>query len=45
MAAYKQKVVRYYNSKVRLIIFQQGDLVLQQTKVLQPIELGKLSPN
>ena len=29
MAAYKQKVVRYYNSRVKSKAFRVGDLVLQ----------------
>ena len=45
MAAYRQKVVRYHNSRVRGKEFKVGDLVPRQAEVSQPIERGKLSLN
>ena len=45
MAAYKQKVARYYNSRVKSKTFRTGDLVLRQVAVSQPQNQGKLAPN
>ena len=45
MAAYQQKVARYYDRKVKRKIFWPGDLVLQKAEVSKPTEQGKLSPN
>ena len=45
MAAYKQKVARYYNSRVKRKAFRAGDLVLQRAAVSQPQNQGKLAPN
>ena len=42
--AYQQKVAKYYNSRVKTKAFQIGDLVLWESKVSQPTEIGKLSP-
>ena len=35
MAAYKQKVARYYNSRVKNKVFRAGDLVLRRAAVSQ----------
>ena len=45
MAAYQQKVARYYDRSVKRKIFQPGDLVLRKAEVSKPTEQGKLSPN
>ena len=45
MAAYRQRVARYYNSRVRPKSFRPGDLVLRRAEASQPRECGKLSPN
>ena len=45
MAAYRQKVARYYNSRVKNKVFRAGDLVLQRAAVSQPQDRGKLAPN
>ena len=45
MAAYRQKVVRYYNSRLKNKVFRAEDLVLQRATVSQPQDLGKLAPN
>ena len=45
MAAYQQKVARYYDRRVKKKIFQPGDLVLRKAEVSKPTEQGKLSPN
>ena len=45
MAAYKQKVTRYYNSWVKSKVFRVGDLVLQRAAVSQPQNQRKLAPN
>ena len=42
--SYQQKVVKYYNSRVKTKAFQMGDLVLRESKVFQPTEIHKLSP-
>ena len=36
MAAYRQKVTRYYNSRVKNKVFRAGDLVLRRATVSQP---------
>ena len=36
-------MTKYYNSRVKSLIFQVGDLVLRESKVSQPTEVGKLS--
>ena len=45
MAAYQQKVARYYDQKVKRKIFRPGDLVVRKAEVSKPTEQGKLSPN
>ena len=45
MATYRQRVARYYNSKVKTKTFKPGDLVLRRSEVSRPLEQGKLSPN
>ena len=44
MAAYQHRVAKYYNSRVKSKIFEQGDLVLRKAEASQPTEIGKLSP-
>ncbi|XP_077232629.1 uncharacterized protein LOC143869981 [Tasmannia lanceolata] len=43
-AAYKQKVSRYHDTKIRPREFRTGDLVLRKAAVSQPRKVGKLSP-
>ena len=45
MAAYWQRVARYYNAKVKSKVFHPGDLVLRKAEVLRPLDQEKLSPN
>ena len=45
MATYKQKVVCYYNSRVKSKVFRAGDLVLRRTAVSQPQNQEKFAPN
>ena len=45
MAVYRQKVARYYNSRVKNKAFRAGDLVLRRAAVSQPQDRGKLAPN
>ena len=45
MATYRQKIARYYNTKVKPKIFWAGDLVLRKVKILKPLDQGKLSLN
>ena len=45
MLTYKQKVARYYNTKVKPKIFQKGDLVLHQAEVSKSMEQEKLALN
>ena len=45
MAAYQQKVARYYDRRVKKKMFRPRDLVLRRAKVSKPTEQGKLSPN
>ena len=45
MAAYRQKVARYYNVRVKNKAFRVGDLVLRRAAVSQPQDRGKLAPN
>ncbi|XP_077215668.1 uncharacterized protein LOC143850295 [Tasmannia lanceolata] len=44
VAAYKQKVSNYHDSKIRPREFRTGDLVLRRAAVSQPTKVGKLSP-
>ncbi|XP_077242412.1 uncharacterized protein LOC143882919 [Tasmannia lanceolata] len=44
VAAYKQKVSRYHDSKLRPIEFRVGNLVLRKAAISQPKKVGKLSP-
>ncbi|XP_077245948.1 uncharacterized protein LOC143885765 [Tasmannia lanceolata] len=44
VAAYKQKVSNYHDSKIRPRNFRTGDLVLRKAAVSQPTKVGKLSP-
>ena len=45
MAAYKQKVAHYYNSRVKSKVFRAGDLVLRRAAASQPQNQEKLAPN
>ena len=45
VAAYQQRVARYYNSRAKMKSFRSGDLVLRRAKVSRPLEQGKLMPN
>ena len=45
MAAYRQKVARYYNARVKNKAFKAGDLVLRRAAVSQPQDRGKLARN
>ena len=45
MAAYRQKVARYHNARVKNKAFKAGDLVLRQAAVSQPQDWRKLAPN
>ena len=45
MAAYRQRVARYYNSRVKAKSYRPGDLVLRQAEISRPTEQDKLSPN
>ena len=45
MAAYRQKVARYYNIRVKNKAFKAGDLELRRAAVSQPQGQGKLAPN
>ncbi|XP_077221922.1 uncharacterized protein LOC143855727 [Tasmannia lanceolata] len=44
VAAYKQKVSNYHDSKIRPRELRTGDLVLRRAAVSQPTKVGKLSP-
>ena len=43
-ATYQQRVVKYYNFRVKTKVFQVSDLVLRESKVSQPTEVEKLFP-
>ena len=45
MAAYQQRVVRYYNTKVKPKVFRLGDLILRKIKVSRSLDQKKLSSN
>ena len=45
MAAYKQKVACFYNSRVKSKAFKVEDLVLRRAAVSQPQNQEKLAPN
>ena len=45
MVVFRQKMAKYYNSRVKARTFRVGDLVLRRAEVSRPIEKGKLSPN
>ena len=45
MAVYRQRVARYYNTRVKPKVFQFGDLILRKAKVSKPLNQEKLSPN
>ena len=45
MAAYRQKVARYYNSRIKNKAFRAGDLMLRRAAVSQSQDRGKLAPN
>ena len=45
MAAYKQRIAKYYNVQVKLKSFQKGDLVLRWAKISKPTEQNKLASN
>lgn len=43
---YKRRVAQYYNSKVKLQQFKEGDLVLRKIETTGKAEtMGKLRPN
>ncbi|XP_077232510.1 uncharacterized protein LOC143869838 [Tasmannia lanceolata] len=44
VAAYKQKVSNYHDSKIRPREFRARDLVLRKAAISQPKKVGKLSP-
>ncbi|XP_077242366.1 uncharacterized protein LOC143882853 [Tasmannia lanceolata] len=44
VAAYKQKVSNYHDSKIRHREFRAGDLVLRKAAISQPKNVAKLSP-
>ncbi|XP_077251974.1 uncharacterized protein LOC143891236 [Tasmannia lanceolata] len=44
VAAYKQRVSNYHDSKIRPREFRTGDLVLKRAAVSLPMKVGKLSP-
>ena len=41
MAAYRQRVARYYNSWVKAKIFELGELALRRIEASQPTKVGK----
>ena len=43
MAAYRQKVARYYDFRVKNKVFRAGDLVLRRAAVSQPQNQEKLA--
>nr|GMD68188.1 uncharacterized protein LOC109162351 [Ipomoea batatas] len=43
MAEYQQSVKRYYDKRVKVKQFQEGDLVLRDRKASQPNEGGKFA--
>ncbi|XP_077247223.1 uncharacterized protein LOC143886939 [Tasmannia lanceolata] len=45
VAAYKQKVSNYHDSRIRPREFRARDLVLRKAAISQPKKVGKLSPN
>ena len=45
MAAYRQRIVRNYNAKVKPKVFRPEDLVLRKAEVSKPLDQKKLSPN
>ena len=45
MAAYRQRVIRYYNAKVKPKVFHLEDLVLRKIEVSKFLDQKKLSPN
>ena len=45
MAAYRQRIVRYYNARVKPKVFRPEDLVLRKAKISKPLDQKKLSPN
>ncbi|XP_073105205.1 uncharacterized protein [Elaeis guineensis] len=45
MASYRQRVARYYNTKVRLKSLRSGDLILRNAEVSKSQDQEKLSPN
>ena len=45
MAAYRQRVVWYYNTKVKPKIFRPRDLILRKAEVSKPLDQKKSSPN
>lgn len=45
IAAYQQKVARYFDQGVKKRLFYFGDLILGETTTSKPDQLGKLMPN
>ena len=45
MAAYRQRIARYYNARVKPKIFWSGDLILRKAEVLKPLDQEKQSLN
>ncbi len=45
MAKYQQRMAQYYNARVKIKSFKEGDLVLRKAEASQPTEQGKMAPN
>ena len=45
IAAYKQRVIKYYNTRMKSKSFQKGDLILRRAEVSKSNEQDKLAPN
>ncbi|XP_038986795.1 uncharacterized protein LOC120112114 [Phoenix dactylifera] len=45
MAKYQQRTAQYYNARVKIKSFKEGDLVLRKAEASQPTEQGKMAPN
>ena len=45
MTVYRQRVIPYYNAKVKPKVFRPGDLILRKAEVSKPLDQENLSPN
>ena len=45
MMAYKQRIAKYYNIRIKPKSFQKDDLILRQAEVSKPTEQDKLASN